>query len=309
MVSHCVRAIVIMMMFLSMNCRAGAQTVCSLVDKQTGKTFRIFNALLYSNLPDMGGLCIEKIYVSYAWNYFPRGTKYGDLKMPSKNDIDTAISTARRENTVTVIDIEHWPLKNSSFTTVKQSVTNYLTVLEAMTTALPDITIGYYGVVPITDFKRARLAKDTWQYQEWVAENNRVQRVADLVGATFPSLYTIDPKQDRWRARARAQIAEARRLSPGKPVYPFIWPNYHEQGGKYPVGTEVEAGYWRMQLEYLRQHANGIVLWGGNRQTFNDHMAWWRETVAFINSAFNKNVGTEPLPPPAPSKQKVHYKH
>ena len=150
----------VMMLCLLVNCGASAQAACSLVDRQTGKTFRIFNALLYSKLPDMGNLCIEKIYISYAWNYFPGGARYGDLSMPNKNNYDAAISKARKENTVTVIDIENWPIKNSTKTVVNQSVSNYLSILKGMIAALPNKTIGYYGVVPITDFKRAILGKE-----------------------------------------------------------------------------------------------------------------------------------------------------
>jgi len=263
---------------------------CELVDNLSGKTFRVFEAFKYEGKPEFGELCVEPINVLYAWNFI-RGPKHGDMTLPSTKALKRSIGRAREAGLVTVIDIEHWPLKGTTDAKALHSVQNYLFTLEQVKNALPDLTLGYYGVVPVRDFNRSRLSRENPLYRTWVEANNRVEPIAELVDATFPSLYTITPDTEDWQARAEAHISEARRLTGGKPVYPFIWPNYHPQGGKYPVGKEVDPDYWKIQLDFLRRHADGIVLWGGKNQKWEANMPWWQATVEFLETSFQRKPG------------------
>lgn len=259
---------------------------CFLEDKITGKNFRIFNAFLYKDMPDLSDLCIEPINVMYAWEFFPRGAQKGNLSLPTKSQYMKAITKIKEKNKITVIDIEHWPLKNASERVISRSVENYLDLISIIKNETPNIIIGYYGVVPTIDFSRSKNYLGGKRFNEWVEENNRVEKIANVVDAVFPSLYTINSNRQSWIGRAKSHIAESIRLAPSKPIYPFIWPNYHEQGGKYPIGYEVDSEYWVLQLEYLRDNADGIVLWGGNNITWNKNMKWWKELVRFVKSSF-----------------------
>ena len=62
---------------------------CWLEDKNTGKHFIIFNALLYDQLQDLKKYCIEPINVMYAWEFFPRGPKKNDFRMPEQTAMET----------------------------------------------------------------------------------------------------------------------------------------------------------------------------------------------------------------------------
>lgn len=281
-------ALVTMCIFFQLVCfTANAQNKadCWLEDKNTGKRFVIFNALLYEQLQDLKKYCIEPINVMYAWEFFPRGPKRNDFTMPGRITMEKAIQKIKTKNQVTVIDIEHWPLAKVSNSVYSKSINNYLATMGELKNSLPGIPIGYYGVAPVTDFSRAK-SIGSRGYRDWVNENSRMMNVAKLVDAFFPSLYTINSDQGSWLARAKASIDEAYRLGGGKPVYPFIWPNFHEQGGKYPPGTEVPADYWRTQLDFLRNNADGFVLWGGYKQKFNSEMTWWKELMSFIEDSF-----------------------
>lgn len=262
------------------------QADCWLENKSTGKRFRIFNALLYKNLPDVSDLCIEQINVMYTWEFFPRGFKKGDLKYPKPEHLKQAIVKTKEKNKITVIDIEHWPIKNASNYVQSISTNNYLALINKFKQSLPDQTIGYYGVVPTIDFSRAKSLKKGAGYNRWVAENDRILPVASVVDAVFPSLYTINPNRKSWIDRAKAHIEEAHRIAPGKPVYPFVWPNYHPQGGQYPEGAELPPDYWKLQLTFLQGNVDGLVLWGGYKQSFKNDMLWWRELVKFIHASF-----------------------
>ncbi|CAN5259396.1 hypothetical protein BH24PSE2_BH24PSE2_18930 [soil metagenome] len=272
------------------------------MDEQTGKTFRIFNELLYDDVPTYESLCFEPVFVMYPWHFFPKGPEAGNLELPNPNVLDRAIKTARDKHLVTIIDIEHWPVSRADDAIASTSIRNYLTVLQQFQKTLPELTIGYYGVVPVIDRFRSTKPWDDARYRSWVAENTKAGPIADAADALFPSFYTVSLDEDRWFKMAEAQMAEARRLADGKPVYPFIWPNYHEQGGKFPKGAEVNADFWRRQLEFLRKNADGFVLWGGNSQPWNEDMPWWRETLFFLSSYFEKRANT--LAPEAPQNLK-----
>ncbi len=259
---------------------------CWLENKITGKRFRIFNALIYKNLPDVSDLCIEPINVMYAWEFFPRGYKKTDFELPKPEHLKKAIAKTKEKNLITVIDIEHWPIRKASADIQSTSMNNYLAVIKKFKESLPNQIIGYYGIVPTIDFSRAKSLRNGWNYMSWVAENDNILPIANVVDALFPSLYTITPNRKNWLDRAKAHIEESHRLAPGKPVYPFIWPNYHPQGGKYPKGAEIPSDYWKLQLTFLQANVDGLVLWGGNRQFFKDDMQWWREVVKFIHTSF-----------------------
>jgi hypothetical protein len=74
-------------------------------------------------------------------------------------------------------------------------------------------------------------------------------------------------------------LIEARRY--GKPVYPFLWPTYHNSNKKL-TGQLVPGDYWRMELELVHQYADGVVLWGGYKEKWDENAAWWRETQAWL---------------------------
>jgi hypothetical protein len=59
----------------------------------------------------------------------------------------------------------------------------------------------------------------------------------------FSILYTFYADRQGWVAYAIAQISEARRKAKGKPVYAFIWPQYHESN-QLLGGQFLDADYW-----------------------------------------------------------------
>ena len=79
-----------------------------------------------------------------------------------------------------------------------------------------------------------------------------------------------------------AQIQEARRLSRGKPVYIFLWPQYHTSNQKL-ANTFLPGDYWRLELETAQKYADGAVIWCcSNSQSWEDNAAWWLATRSFL---------------------------
>ena len=50
-----------------------------------------------------------------------------------------------------------------------------------------------------------------------------------------------------------------------------------------PIGDAMED-FWRRQLEVCREHADGLVLWGGFKQLWDEEADWWVATKSFLGT-------------------------
>lgn len=250
------------------------------------KQFLVFDATLYANKPDLSPHGIQPIPLVYAGKFGPHWQKQ-ENRLPDIDSVKAAAREAKMKSATVVIDIEHWPLKGSP-ESVKESLRKYITVMEWFREGAPGIILGYYGAPPIRDYWRAIKPPSSPERHAWMSDNDEIRPLARAVDVFFPSLYTFYPDQNGWKQYAIAQIEEARRYGSGKPVYVFIWPQYHDSnrilGGQY-----LPADYWQLELETARQYADGIVIWGGwgsgNRPAQWDEQApWWLRTKEFMKT-------------------------
>ena len=260
------------------------------------KPFLVFDGTLYSNKPDFSVHGIRPITLAYAAKFGPDWYKQAD-RLPDLPAVQAVAREAQQKGHVVVLDIEHWPLKGSP-DAVYDSLTKYMTVLDWFRAAAPDLSIGYYGVPPIRDYWRAMKDKSNQERQSWMKENDQLRSLAGAVDVLFPSLYTFYPDQTGWKKYAIAQIEEARRYGGGKPVYAFLWPQYHESnltlGGRY-----LPTDYWLLELETAREYADGIVIWGGwgsdNRPAkWDENAPWWDITKEFMKNIGQSHPGAPP---------------
>lgn len=242
------------------------------------KQFLVFDATFYTNKPDLSPYGIQPIPLIYPGTFGSQWQKHND-RLPGIEAVMKAAREAQNKAATVVIDIEHWPLKGSP-ESVKESLRKYITVLEWFRKGAPGISIGYYGAPPIRDYWRAVKAPSSAEHRAWMSENDEIQTLAQAVDILFPSIYTFYPDQNGWKQYAIAQIEEARRYGGGKPVYAFLWPQYHESnrilGGQY-----LPADYWQLELETARQYADGIVIWGGWAK-WDERAPWWLKTKEFM---------------------------
>jgi hypothetical protein len=105
-----------------------------------------------------------------------------------------------------------------------------------------------------------------------------MRSLADHCDVILPSLYTFYEDQNGWEINAVDQIREARQY--GKPVYVYLWPQFHDSSHR--AFQYIEKEYWRRQLELCRREADGVVIWGGNQQTWDENALWWQETLKFM---------------------------
>ena len=130
--------------------------------------------------------------------------------------------------------------------------------------AAPGKIIGFYGLLDHTDRSYLALARE----------------LVPLEDAFFPSLYTFNDSRSQWSERLQHDLWVAREIAPGMPVYPYIWPQYHQ--GTPRALEYLAARYWLFQLRAIRAYATGAVIRSSNGSNGSDQ--WVAATATFMNS-------------------------
>lgn len=263
---------------------ANAQSCKRPVDRP----FKVFNALFYKGIPDLAGYGLKPIHVMSLNIWAPNAARSGP---PDPALVRAYVDNLPKDGAPIVLDYEEYVMIDSA-ARARAGVASLSGIMAAFRKAAPDRMLGYYGYLPLGDYWRAVEKRNSAKFLSLQRDNNRVAPLAKGVDALFPSLYTFYPDQDGWVKRSTALICEARRLST-KPVYVFLWPDYHGNG-RYVNTRNIPADYWRLQLETARAQADGIVIWGGwdfeanGKQSWNPDAPWWNETKKFMRSLERK---------------------
>ena len=264
----------------------GACTACGQADSQSlQKPFPVFDAMSYRGKPGRKALGLHRIYLLSSWRLWKNSQRDRD------EPIEAQVRQAARkipDDTLVCVDIEAWSVKGHD-KVVLESIRKLKQVVSWVRQEKPGVKLGYYGLMPVTDYWRAIREPGSAKHKRWVADNKRMEELARDVDVIFPSLYTFYADEHGWKRYAAATIEQARRY--GKPVYVFLWPQYHNSNKKvYRKGHWTSgigyfgSAYWRRQLELCAKHADGIVIWGGYKQRWDGTAAWWQETARFLKS-------------------------
>ena len=108
-----------------------------------------------------------------------------------------------------------------------------------------------------------------------------MDELAEHVDIVLPSLYTFYNDPQGWDVFAAALLQSARRYN--KPVYAFLWPEFHVSN-QFLRGKNLPGNFWRHELEFCRARADGIVIWGGWQEQWDENAEWWLETKSFLTS-------------------------
>ena len=256
-------------------------------------SFKIFENIRYRNGPDLRSIGMEPLKIHYEAAFFsdrqPQGA-YQDLRSGQDYplpDLSRVAAVARSSPAVSCVDIErywnNWQ-KNGDEEIDPRAIDTYETICTAYDDALPrGHQYGLYSTLPLRSY---------WpvinnSMGRWRDTNTDMMAVGDLVDMTFPSIYTFytdsDQDQNRWIIYAIEQIKEAKRIAPGKPCYPFLWPTFHSGNDAFK-GKPVPPAYFRKQLDTCRKYADGVVIWTLSRNKnidFRDIPPWWVELKDF----------------------------
>ena len=238
--------------------------------------FVMLDAMLFTNKPDTKQYGFEPLDNMGNVYKFWSGDINGD-----PDEVLTKQTAAGASTNINYINIEHLPSRyQNTIQEQEDSLIKLVNVFKWIHQANPHVRVGIYSIIPQREYWRV-------PNRQWEHRNNLYKELGDEVDVIFPSLYTFYDDQQGWVEYAKKNIKEARKY--GKPVYAFIWPQYHDSnatlGGQYIPGD-----YWRLQLDTLADIADGIVIWGGWQEDWatstseTDPDNWWYQTLDFMQS-------------------------
>lgn len=241
--------------------------------------FIVFDEMRFKNKPSIDDLGFEPIRVIYVSELSQ--SKKAE-KSPDINYISELFKKKfKPKNELVCLDIEHWDYdqRKSGAIATETGMSSYISVLDTIKLVRPELIVGYYGTLPIRDYfspvKERNIAS-------WHKANDALSPLAKNVDIIFPSLYTFYKSPDDWEKYALANIQEARKY--GKPVVPFLWPQYHGSN-QYRKDDYIDCEFWKRQLELVYKYADGVVIWtpySGGTIPWNEDAEWWQSMKLFM---------------------------
>ena len=239
---------------------------------------------------------IEKAYIAYHGEH-----AYGIL--PEREDLvraranDAANAYGPSAWFITDLEGAEWEvdIRNRSKADVEAAITKFVNVFDWAADEQPGLRMGMYGILPLP----GPVSQTPAHVAAWEEAQAFVRGIRDGVSrpqfdlvkrldGIFPVFYTSVLDVTDWAPMAVTGSIAAHGY--GKPVYPFLWMNFHEFT-RYVPNHVIPDDFWRAQLDTVGQYGGGSTIWGGGTP-FDPSAGWWQETEAFLNQA--------PLAPMAP---------
>lgn len=238
------------------------------------RRFTVFDGLLYKPMPDLRTRGMPKLLaIGSTWR---QGVAHDQV---DSRGIAAALQFVQRFTQDCYFDLEEWTVYGAP-ADMEARIDRHERTAEIARQVAPGLRFGFYGVVPTSPYWPIVLNKAD-QLAQWHVTSRRSRVIAEKVDYLFPSLYTFYDDPRGWEVAARAVLEEARQYR--KPVYPFLWPEFHDSNPQLKF-QPVPREFWRRQLEVCRECADGLVLWGGFKELWDEAAPWWLETKSFVSS-------------------------
>ncbi|MBO0852397.1 MAG: hypothetical protein J2P18_01355 [Nocardia sp.] len=218
-------------------------------------SFNLFDNTHYTDV-DLG---LPKSNILYEQSPIANSVKQG--KAP---DEQTFKQQVREHNTAPgpfVMDFENLYLKGAD---AEKHCELLIAMADWAHQAAPGKAIGYYGVLDNVDSQHMYLEK----------------KLAPHEDAYFPTMYTFNDDRAGWTSRLTRDVELAKQVDASKPMYPYVWPQYHE--GTPNALRFIDADYWTFQLNTLRKYASRAVIWSSTGP--NTSTGWVQATKRFAES-------------------------
>ena len=258
------------------------------------ETFGLYDSLLFIGKPDLSPAGFKRCRTVYQNELWP---PKADYTTPNEAAVRSKARAVLAEGVTAavpvILDVEQYSVDvrldishiNPDTSTVDANIRKLEQIIGWFKDEAPTLKVGFFDVaapvmaLPVTG---QQPATDT----EWAISEKATSYLIPFVthvDALYPSLYTFTTDRAKWVALALRYISEAKRIGAGKPVRPFIWPQYHDVMRGPLALTYIDYDYWMLQLTTMRDAgASGIVFWGGYQTQWDDTQGWWHATLDFI---------------------------
>jgi len=236
------------------------QVVAPVTTTPTAAKFQVYDNMFYSGKPNTGPFGLIPSNIAYEADIWPNGaTASSETVLPSRSSFDALMATKAKAGPL-VLDVELLGLNSA------QNEQVLATLADWVHQDWPGKVVGYYGTNTLTGVSPQNLVY--------------AQELATHVDVMFPPMYTFNTDESAWATLAATEAAEARSIAPGKPVYFYIWPQYHQ--GTPMADQYLTPAYWTFELQTSQGIADGVVLWSSSSEAWNDSDGWWEATQAFM---------------------------
>ena len=268
-----------------------AKAAGSLLGKS--ETIGLYDSFLFMGKPDLSPYGFKRARTVYQQELWP---PKADYTTPNEAAVRSKANAVLAEGVTAAVpvmlDVEQYSVDvrldpshiNPDTSTIDANILKLEQIIGWFKDEAPTLQVGFYDVAPVAGLPVTghQPANDN-ELAIWETANSYVIPFVDHVDALYPSLYTSDTDPSKWVAIAKRTISHAKRIGRGKPVRPFIWPQYHDVMRPPLAGTYIDYDYWMLQLTTIRDSgAAGIIFWGGYKTQWDDTQDWWRATLNFI---------------------------
>lgn len=234
------------------------------------KDFKVFNALLFKDTPDLTEYGFSKINMIYEDGVVTTNSsrEKGDFTwryIDSKKIQKEADKSKLNPSIPTVLDVEYWGHLLYKSKTKKEAEEVFLQLINSYNAIDNEslVSVFHYGAIS--------------------------RRIYDASNVVYPCYYTHSADHKEWINMVKSGLAKIKKRNKKVPIYVFIWPQYNPHPSKHDLGYKfVESDFWRLQLETLYPLCDGIVIWSHHRDEnkksiyFDYNMPWFQETLKFM---------------------------
>src|SRR5215470_17307674 len=221
------------------------------------KTFDLYDSLLFTGKPDLSRYGLKRARTVYESELWPpkRSTVPNETAVRSK--ARAVLAEGITAAVPVVLDVEQYSVDvrpdishiNPDTSSVDINILKLAQIIGWFKNEAPTLQVGFYDVAPVDGLP----VSGQWPANDaelgiWKKANSYLIPFVTHLDVLYPSLYTVetDPAKS-----AQRDIAEAKRIGPGKPVRPFIWPQYHDVMRSPLAGTYIDYNYWMLQLRTI----------------------------------------------------------
>ena len=248
------------------------------------KSFTLFKQVRYKNTPTSLLPFLQPFALANANNLLDANNT------PRQSGIDSFANTCMGVAPINM-DLESWPYYPDP--ALASTIDSFNTVISYFKAVNNHTPIGFYAVPPKQAYQWSSIdpVNNPSGYAGWKHISDNMAPLAANVDLFEPSFYSYDTDTSGWRKMVDTTIAAIKRYSTTKPIYAFIWPQYHGTGS-YPAPAPqyqfIDTARWRFELEVLYARADGVIIWTSNKApdgttiSWDVNMPWWQTTKAFM---------------------------